>query len=203
MTMQNDEINIGENELSPFSPPSAYDAPKEDEVAYEDMHPFLRKLIDEHKLYSDKITDFEETINLIESGRIDKEIDKRLRNFFKFMDDEVLPHNREEERTVFPLISKKMNEEGRHSKGGENFNAIDVLEDEHTKIIQLVAITFNMFGLFARIPDEKSRIIILDVALTQARELIELLKLHIYREDNTIFTYANNHLSKEDLDSLL
>ncbi|NOZ90645.1 MAG: hypothetical protein GXO60_05085 [Epsilonproteobacteria bacterium] len=201
--MQNDEINIGENELSPFSPPSAYDAPKEEEIAYEDMHPFLQKLIDEHKLYSDKITDFEETINLIESGKIDKEIDKRLRDFFKFMDDEVLPHNREEEKTIFPIVSQKMNEEGIHSKGGEDFNSIDVLEDEHTKIIQLVAITFNMFGLFVRIPDERSRIIILDVALTQARELIELLKLHIYREDTIIFSFAQRHLTKEMLDSFL
>jgi hemerythrin-like domain-containing protein len=202
MTMQNDEINIGENELSPFSPPSAYDAPKEEAVAYEDMHPLLQKLIDEHKLYSEKIAEFEETIIAIESGKLDREIDSKLREFFTFADEEIIPHNRNEERALFPRIAQKMKEEGRHSKGDENFNVIDVLEDDHTKIIQLVGITFNMFALFARIPDERSRLLILDVAINQSKELIELLRVHTYREDNIIFSYANRHLTTQELDDI-
>ncbi len=194
-----DEINIGEAEMSPFSPPSAYDAPKEEEVAYEDMHPFLQELIDEHKEYSKKLEIFEETIMFIEGGRIDKEIDARLRDFFAYMDKEVIPHNREEEKALFPAISKSMLKEGKHSKGHDKFNVIDVLEDEHVKIIQMLSVTFNMFALFVRIPDERSRIMILDVALNQAKELLELLKLHIYREDTIIFSYANRHLSIEEL----
>jgi len=198
-----EEINIGEAEMSPFSPPSAYDAPKEEEVAYGDMHPLLQKLMDEHRAYSDKLEMFEETLMMIEGGRIDKEIDARLRDFFAYMDEEVIPHNREEEKALFPAISQKMLQEGRHSKGGdETFNVIDVLEDEHVKIIQMVAVTFNMFALFVRIPDERSRIMILDVALNQAKELLELLKLHIYREDTIIFSYANRHLSVEELDTI-
>ncbi len=195
-----EEINIGEAEMSPFSPPSAYDAPKEEEVAYEDMHPFLQQLIDEHKEYSKKLEMFEETIMMIEGGRIDKEIDARLREFFAYIDKEVIPHNREEEKALFPAISKSMLKEGRYSKGGdEKFNVIDVLEDEHVKIIQMVSVTFNIFALFVRIPDERSRIMILDVALNQAKELLELLKLHIYREDTIIFSYANRHLSMDEL----
>ncbi len=202
-TAEIEEINIGEAEMSPFSPPSAYDAPKEEEVAYEDMHPLLQHLIDEHKEYSKKLEEFEETIMLIEGGKIDKEIDNRLRDFFAYMDEEVIPHNREEEKALFPTISQSMIKEGRHSKGGdEKFNVIDVLEDEHVKIIQMVSVTFNMFALFVRIPDERSRIMILDVALNQAKELVELLKLHIYREDTIIFSYANRHLSVEELDKI-
>ena len=203
ITEEIDEINIGEAEMSPFSPPSAYDAPKEEEVAYEDMHPFLQQLIDEHKAYSDKLEMFEETIMIIEGGRVDKEIDARLREFFAYMDEEVIPHNRLEEKALFPAISESMLQEGRHSKGGdEKFNVIDVLEDEHVKIIQMVSVTFNMFALFVRIPDERSRIMILDVALNQAKELIELLKLHIYREDTIIFSYASRHLSAEALTAI-
>lgn len=199
---ETDEIAIGENEMSPFSPPSAYDAPKEDEVAYEDMHPLLQSLIDEHKEYSEKLSLFEETIMMIEQGKIDKEIDARLRDFFAYMDEEVIPHNRQEEKALFPVISQNMTKEGRHSKSDEKFNVIDVLEDEHVKIIQMVSVTFNMFALFVRIPDERSRIMILDVALNQAKELLELLKLHVYREDTIVFSYANKHLSVEELDRI-
>ena len=195
-----EEIDIGKGGLSPFTAPDAYDPPKKDEeIPYEEMHPFLQKLIDEHRDYSKKLAKFEETLMIIESGTINREIDSYLREFFVDFDEEITIHNRQEEKMLFPLISKKMNEEGSHSKGDKNFNVIDVLEDDHIKSIQLAAITFNMFALFSRIPDEKSRLMILDVALTQGKELIELLKLHIYREDTIIFTYAHKNFSHEEL----
>lgn len=202
-TAEIEEIDIGENSASPFSPPDAYSASdKEEEIPYEDMHPLLQRLIDEHKAFSEKLTEFEETIQIIESGKIDREIDKRLRDFFAYLDEEIIPHNQDEEKKLFPKISEKMNRDGTHSKGDENFNVIDVLEDEHVKTIQLSAVTFNMFALFARIPDERSRLIILDVAINQARKLIEMLKLHIYREDTIIFSYAHRNFSFDELDNL-
>jgi len=202
-TAEIEEIDIGENSASPFSPPDAYSASdKEEAIPYEDMHPLLQRLIDEHKAFSEKLTEFEETIQIIESGKIDREIDKRLRDFFAYLDEEIIPHNQDEEKKLFPKISEKMNRDGTHSKGDENFNVIDVLEDEHVKTIQLSAVTFNMFALFARIPDERSRLIILDVAINQARKLIEMLKLHIYREDTIIFSYAHRNFSFDELDNL-
>ncbi len=202
-TAEIEEIEIGENSASPFSPPDAYSASeKDEEIPYEDMHPLLQKLVDEHKVYSDKLAEFEETIQIIESGTVNKEIDQRLRDFFAYLDEEIIPHNRDEEKALFPQISEKMNKNGNHSKGDKNFNVIDVLEDEHVKTIQLSAITFNMFALFARIPDERSRLMILDVAINQARELIELLKLHIYREDTIIFSYAHRNFSFEELSEI-
>lgn len=202
-TAEIEEIDIGENSASPFSPPDAYSASeKEEDIPYEDMHPLLQRLIDEHKAYSDKLTEFEETLQIIESGTVNREIDQRLRDFFAYLDEEIAPHNRDEEKKLFPKISEKMNRDGTHSKGDENFNVIDVLEDEHIKAIQLSAVTFNMFALFARIPDERSRIMILDVAINQARELVELLKLHIYREDTIIFSYAHRNFSFEELSEI-
>jgi len=199
--MNENEIEIGNAKgASPFAPPEAYNPPKVDEeIPYEDMHPFLQELMDEHKAYSNKLTEFEETLTMIEGGKVDKEIDDRLRDFFSHFDEEIREHHLNEEKTLFPIISKKMFDEGSHSKGDENFNAIDVLEDEHIKSIQLAAVTFNLFALFSRIPDERSRIIILDVALTQAKELVELLKVHIYREDTIIFNYAQKNLSNDEL----
>jgi len=188
--------------LSPYSPPEAYNPPKVDDIPYEELHPFLQSLIDEHKKYDKKIIDFEETLTLIENGKVDKEIDKRLRDFFEYFDEEVRTHHLEEEKTLFAPISAKMKERGDQSKGTEDFNAIDILEDEHIKSIQMAAVTFNLFALFARIPDERSRIIILDTALEQAKAFVELLKLHIFREDTMIFSYAQRHLSAEELDEM-
>ncbi len=203
-TAEIEEIEIGENSASPFSPPDAYSASdKEEEIPFENMHPLLQKLITEHKAFSERLADFEETVQLIESGKIDREIDKRLKDFFAYLDEEIIPHNRDEEKALFPEISEKMNQQGKHSKGiDESFNVIDVLEDEHVKTIQLSSVTFNMFALFARIPDERSRLMILDVAINQARELIELLKLHIYREDTIIFSYAHKNFSFEELSEI-
>lgn len=197
----NAEINITENEASPFSPPDAYSPPKVDEeIPYENMHKFLQILRDEHDEFSKKVTDFEKTIMQIEGGKVDREIDKQLRVFFEYFDEEIRVHNLKEEKALFPIISKKMNEEGSHSKGMDNFNAIDVLEDEHSKFIQLSAVVFNFFALFSRIPDERSRMIILDTTVNKAKELIELLKVHIYRENTIIFIYAHNNLTDEEFE---
>lgn len=193
------EIDM-EGGVSPYAPPEAYDPPsKDEEIPYEDMHPFLQEFIDEHNAYTKELNAFEATIAMIEGGKVDKEMDERLRQFFTYFDEEVVTHNQEEEKYLFPRISKKMTETGEHSKSDENFNVIDVLEDDHVKTIQLAAVAFNMFALFSRIPDERSRYMILDIALNQAKELLELLKVHIYREDTIIFTYAQRNFSDEEL----
>lgn len=193
------EIDM-EGGVSPYAPPEAYNPPsKSEEIPYEDMHPFLQEFIDEHNAYTKELNAFEATIAMIEGGRVDKDIDERLRQFFAFFDEKVVGHNQEEEKYLFPRISKKMTESGEHSQADENFNVIDILEDDHVKSLQMAAVTFNMFVLFSRIPDERSRYIILDVALNQAKELLELLRVHIYREDTIIFTYAQQNFTDEEL----
>lgn len=196
--------NIGmENGASPYSPPDAYNPPKiDDEVPYEDLHPFLQKLTDEHKEVSDKLTEFEETLMMMEQGKVDREIDKRLQSFFEYFDDELRVHNLKEEKVFFGIVSEKMNNDGDHSKGIDEFNSIDILEDEHDKFLQMAAVTFNLFALFSRIPDEKSRIIILDAAIAESRAFVELLRVHIFREETIIFTYAHRNFSDEEFSKL-
>jgi hemerythrin superfamily protein len=153
------EIDM-EGGVSPYAPPEAYDPPsKDEEIPYEDMHPFLQEFIDDHNAYTKELNAFEATIALIEGGKVDQSIDERLRQFFFFFDKKVVTHNQEEEKYLFPRISKKMTETGEHSKADENFNVIDVLEDDHVKSI----------------------------------------RVHIYREDNIIFIYAQKHFSDEEL----
>lgn len=193
------EIDM-EGGVSPYAPPEAFNPPsKYDEIPYEDMHPFLQEFIDEHNAYTKELNAFEATIAMIEGGKVDKEIDERLRQFFSFFDKEVVIHNQEEEKYLFPRIAKKMIADGEHSKADEKYTVIDILEDDHVKSIQMAAVIFNMFALFSRIPDERSRFIILDIALNQAKELLELLRVHIYREDTIVFVYAQKNFTDEEL----
>ena len=133
---------------------------------------------------------------------MDNKINEIFSSFFKYFDTELLPHNSKEEKTLFPVLHKKLLEAGEHSKGDHPLTAIDVMEDDHVKFIQLGALTFNFFGLATRIKDETSRIFILDTAYENGRELIELLKLHIFREDYTLFPLAQKYLTKEEFDAI-
>jgi len=198
---ENPEVEIDmEGGISPYAPPEAFNPPsKEEEIPFEDLHPFLQEFISEHKDYTKELNAFEATIAMIEGGKVDRQINDRLVQFFTYFDEKIVGHNQEEERYLFTQISKKMKEQGEHSKSDKDFNVIDVLEDDHVKSIQMASVAFNMFALFSRIHDEKSRYIVLDVALNQAKELLELLKVHIFREDTIIFPYAQKNFSNEEL----
>ena len=163
-----------------------------DEIAYENMHPFLQELIDEHNVYTKKLNAFEEAIAIIESGKVDKDIDEKLRQFFSYFDEQIVSYDQEGEKYLFAKVSKKMTE-------AENISIMGSLENDHMKSIQMAAVAFNMLALFSRIPDENSRFIILDMALKQAKELLELLRVHIYREDTMIFPYAQRNFTDEEL----
>lgn len=166
-----------------------------EDISYEDMHPFLQELMDENQAYTKELDAFEETIAMIEGGKVDKEVDERLRQFFSYFDDNIVNYNQEGEKYLFAKISKKMTED-------ENFNVLDFLETDHVKSIQMAAVAFNMLALFSRIPDEKSRFIILDIALNHAKELLELLRVHIYRENTMVFPYAQRNFTNEELSEI-
>ena len=76
------------------------------------------------------------------------------------------------------------------------------MEDDHVKFIQLGTLTFNMLGLASRLGDQRSRAITYDLACHSGTELVELLKLHIFREDNIIFPLAQKYLSEQELHHL-
>ena len=41
--------------------------------------------------------------------------------------------------------------------------------------------------------------IVLDLAIEQSMAMIELLRLHIYREDHIVFDLAQQHLTEQEL----
>ena len=195
-------INTGDG-ISPMDPPSAYEPPAgEEKIPYEELHPFLQSLTDEHDEANKELEVFSQTINMMKNGKLDKEADKRLRDFFFFLDEVVFPHNQKEEKTLFAPISDYLYEQGEASKGRELFNAIDVLEDDHNTLLQTAAVAFNFFSLFGKLSDDNSRALVLDVALQKSDDLIELLRLHIFREESALITQAHNCISKEALDKM-
>ena len=127
------------------------------------------------------------------------ESNKAFNNFFQFFDDHISPHNRKEERYFFPVLHDALIRASEHGTGENPQTAVDLMEDDHVKFIQLASLTFNMLGLGTRLPDAASRAMTFDLAYHNGKELVELLRLHIFREDNTLFPLSQKHLSKEEI----
>ena len=188
--------------LSPMDPPDAYAPPSVDPVAPAQMHRFLRQYVDEHASFLQQLTALEAAIASIQETGYTRESDARLRHFFNFFDEEFIPHHRREEAALFPLLHARLIEQGEHSKAEIPATAIDLMQDEHIKALQLAAVVLNFMGLAFRFPDERSRLVVLDAALEQAKMLVELLRLHIFREDNLVFALAHRLISAAEFDAL-
>lgn len=195
-----EEKGLEQVEHTPMDPPNAYEQPGKVASSLENIDSSLQIFVDEHKHAISHIENFEKALVQFKLNgyKLDGKINEIFREFFNFFDNNLLPHNSKEEKTLFPILHKKLLEAGEHSKGEKPLTAISVMEDDHVKFIQLGALTFNFLGLATRLKDEGSRIFVLDTAYENGRELIELLKLHIYREDYTLFPLAQKYLSTEE-----
>lgn len=197
------EIEPGLDEgLSPMDPPEAFAPPKMESVSLAEMHPFLRNCVEEHAPFLAEVNAFEDTIISIQKEGYTKEADNKLKHFFNFFDEEFIPHNRREEATIFPLLRERLLASGEHGVGDDPATAIDMMEDEHTKAAQLAAVILNFMGLAFRFPDEKTKLIVLDAALEQSKFLVELLRLHVFREDNVVFPLAHQLITRAEFDEM-
>jgi hemerythrin-like domain-containing protein len=201
---RNVDKGLEQVENSPMDPPDAYAEPSIEGVPYEEMPALIKLFMDEHKAAMDQINDFEKALVQFKTNgyKLEPKINEIFGNFFRFFDDHLLEHNQKEEKNFFPLLNKKLIESGEHSNGPVPKTAIDIMEDDHVKFIQLGALTFNFLGLASRLKDDVSRTFVYDVSYENGRELIELLKLHIYREDHTLFPLAVKLISKEEFEKL-
>lgn len=189
--------------LSPMDPPDAFAPPGEGQaVPYEDMHPLLQGLRDEHEQTVAQVTAFEDALDRLRQQGPDAEIHDALVKFFGFLERVLLPHNRREEKVLFPLLAQRLVESGEHSKGPQPTTAIDVLRADHLELLQLSAVMTNFFRIAPRLPDEASQHYVMDAAIRQGQTLIELLRLHIFREDVVVFSQAHNLLTREELDRM-
>ena len=190
------------DESSPMDPPEAYDPNYAiTDVDLENMSDSLKSLINEHKEVISELENFEASLIAFkaEGFRMTKEINDSFAAFFSFFDNDILVHNRKEERHLFPILHQRLIESGEHSKEAIPKTSVDLMEDDHVKFIQLASLTFNILGLAVRLPDKHSQMLTYDVAYNTGVEFVELLKLHIYREDNILFPLAQKLLTKAEL----
>lgn len=188
--------------LSPMDPPDAYAPPGLEPVPAADMHPFLRKLRNRHIPLMDELKAFEDAVHSIRDTGYTKESDARLKRFFHFLDGEFTSHSRRDETSLLALLHERLIAEGEHGKGEIPSTAVDVIEDEYAKALQLAAVVVNFLGLVFRLPDEKSRLVILDAALEESKNLIELLRLMVFRKDNVLYSLAHRLIAAAELDNM-
>ncbi len=191
-------------EYSAMDPPEAYDKNRSIGSNYEQMNPFIQTLMDEHKALIGKIDDFDKALlDFKESGfNFTHDISDKLNIFFRFFDDDIVPHNDREEKYFFRMLHERLIESGEHGTGDTPETAINIMEDDHNKFLQLATLSFNLLGLGSRLRDIESKGITFDLAFNTGRELVELLRLHIFREDETLFPLAQQLLTEEDFATL-
>lgn len=188
-------------ELSPMDPPDAFDEKRAVGMDYDNFHDNLKELCDEHKGALEKCDAFEKALLEFKNSGfyITREINNAFNEFFVAFDESIMPHNRKEEKGLFPLLQKKLLESGEHSTGDNPHTPVDLMEDDHVKMIQLATLSFNFLGLAMRLKNQEDIAVTFDIAYNNGKELAELLKLHIYREDNTLFPLAQKLLTEEEM----
>ncbi len=198
--MRNVEKSENTSELSAMDPPSAYDKERAIGGDASELDVFLQELIEDHKEVIKQTQSFDEAlISFKESGFVfDYNINKVFNAFFVFFDENILPHNQKEEKYYFRILEQRLREDGEHGSNDETYTAIELMEDDHVKFIQLATLTFNLLGLGNRLQDPQSRALTMDLAFNSGRELVELLRLHIFREDETLFPLSQKLLTEDD-----
>ena len=192
----------GAQGLSPMDPPDAYAPPNLDPVSPAEMHPFLRAFHDEQVPLTQELNALEEAIVAIQKTGYTRESDACLMRFFQFFDREFPRRSRREEAALFPLLHERLIASGEHAKGDAPTTAIDMMQDQHAEAAQLAAVVVNFLGLVHRLPDERSRLIVLDAALEQCKNLVELLRLMVFRKNNVLYALAHRLISGAEFDRM-
>ena len=199
------EMDIQNEELSPMDPPDAYSSYATIEIENGELNESLIILKKEHEKLIIVVDIFEKALaDFKELGyALNNDINDCLKKFFDFYDNHLLPHNRKEEKILFPVLQKALLLNNEHGTGKNPVTAVDIMEDDHVKFIQLGTLAFNLLGLAPRFRDEPSRMFTYDVAYNSAKELIELIRLHVFREDNTLFPLAQKYLSEKQFEEII
>ena len=201
---RNVEKDLESEENSPMDPPEAYKGETVDGVEYDQMNVLLQNFMDEHVKGIEQISNFEKYLIAFKKNDyiLNEEVNMAFSDFFQYFDHNIMDHNQREERQLFPLLHKRLIESGESGEGDNPHTAVDMMEDDHIKFIQLASLSFNFFGLAPRLQDSSSQRYVYDTAFSTAQELIEMLRLHIFREDKILFPLAHKLISKEEFDRM-
>jgi hemerythrin-like domain-containing protein len=172
-------------------------------VSYEQMPVALQGLMDEHRACLAVTRRFEAALSTFKESKwqMSEEIQEAFSEFFKFYDRTLSAHNRREEKLLFPLLQEHFFKAGEYSAEGQ-LSAIEVLEEEHSQIAQGATLVFNLLGLAPRLPNWESVVVVFEHACNLGQELVETLRLHLIREDETLFPLACKYLSASEFEEL-
>ncbi|MEP7381127.1 MAG: hemerythrin domain-containing protein [Gemmatimonadota bacterium] len=196
------ERGVGELGISPMDPPDAFAPPGLEGLAPSDMHPFLQELTTDHVRLTTALDAVEAVIQSVAADGFSTQADHALMHFLQVFDQEFVHHSREEETLLFPLLHERLIADGEHSRGETVTTSVNVMLDEHLKAIQLAAVVLNLLRLGTCLPDERSARLVVNVAFREATNLVELLRLHMFREDNIVFAAANRLIAVTELDAM-
>jgi len=194
------EHGVEELPVSPMDPPEAYQPPAAESLTYEQLVAPLRELWDEHENYLKVLSVFENAMIALKDNKwkMTPEISSAFRDYFQFVDEHVTVHNRKEERGLFPVLRERLIQKGECSPGEAPVTPADIMEDEHAKVGQSVAIVFTLLGLAPRLQDAASRDQLFEQAFQLGQEIVETMKLHIFRENTILFPMAQQILNEEE-----
>jgi len=190
--------------FSPMSPPEAHAPPGAIKIDYHSFHPYLKIFVDEHTALKARMDEFQKILRDLSLGEdISLPTDKKVRSFYKDFHRDFHVHNRREEEVLFPVLRTCFLEIGEHSKTARPITPINVMIDEHQEAFKVATEAVCAWELLAQLFDPPSRTILLKAFIRKSNTLLEMMRLHIYREDDIIFSLAQRHLSQKILDQLL
>jgi len=190
-------------ENSPMDPPDAYEGGVEGQEKTElpeALKQFTNRFPEINKILDALEKEFGEFVT--GGYQFTEGFNSALTTFFKFYDDDLLPFLQLEQKTLFPILHQKLMKSGEHSPAEDPKTAVDIMEDDYVKTIQLGTLLFNFLGLSSRLRDEQARMFVLETAGGNARELIELVRLNIFRKENVLYPLAVKTLSEEEMEEL-
>lgn len=200
---RNVEKDAAGEEMSPMDPPEAYAPPAKEVVPYDELHPFLRGLVDDHRRLIARLDALDPVLKHVKSSGLDAASRAALTEAFAFFEAELGLHHRREERRLFPLLHERLIRAGEHSVTAQKRTGVDVMEDDHLRASRLSAVAAAFVGLASALPEPRSSGIALASGLRQLEALVELLRLHVFREENILFGLAQKHLTAAELDAVL
>ena len=194
-----DKNSIGKS--FPFEPTNAYDHQNIARVEYENYHPFIKELIDEHKKMTLVLNNFEMSLIdwRINDWEFKETINEKFKSFFTLIKEKVPIHNKKEDKVLLPLLNKKLIELCDQNFLNCELTGNDLIVDEHLKIEQAASIVFNLLDIGLSLFDKQSKEITFAAVFEQGLAIVETIKLHIYREENILFPQSMKLLNWNEI----
>lgn len=192
------------NQLSPMSPPNLDEIIIPKSLKKTEQCHLISKLKSEHIELISLIKKLQTSLTEIEQSKeIGREQAKVIASFLDYMSDDFIEHNEEEEKILFPILREVFIRIGETNNNfGAAYNPIDILESEHTQVMQLIAVINNNATLMRKMVEKTDRVTVLDSFIQHSKMALNILESHIVREDQIVFTLALNHLTQEEIKAI-